>query len=71
MSRELREAENGLLSSDESTGSIDVHVSVESSQWDRERIIGRRERHGAGYESLVRIRLESFGTETYHCKRLR
>ena len=71
MGRELREAEGGLLRSDKGTGGVDGHVSVESSQRDRERVIGRRGRQGAGCEPSAGIRPESFGAETYHCKRLR
>jgi len=69
--RELREAEGGLLRSDKNTGGVDGHVSVKSIQRDRERVIGRRRRPGGGCKPSVGIQPESFGVETYHCKRLR
>jgi hypothetical protein len=71
MGRELREAEDGFLRSDKSTSGVDGHISVQSSQRVRERVIGRRGRQGAGCEPLAGIWPESFGAKTYHCKRLR
>lgn len=62
--------EGGLLCSDKSTGGVDGHVSVESSQRVCERVIGRTGRPGGGYEPSTAIQSESFGAETYHSKRL-
>ena len=71
MGRKLREPKGGLLRSDKSTGVVDSHVSVETSQRDCERVIGRGGRQGGGCEPSASIRPDSFGAETYHCKRPR